>query len=131
AWPQFPQFTRALLQSGRTVVALPGGGEEAQLRDQYAGVLALEGVKLGAYGAILRRAALLVSNDTGPGHLAAAVGAPVISVLGPTKPEQWAPWGPTVTIVRRPQAAERTEWPEVDEVMQRVQALLAAAPTPA
>ena len=75
-WPQFPQFTRELLATGRQVVACPGPGEETVLREHYPGVMALEGVKLGAYGAILRRAALLVSNDTGPGHLAAAVGAP-------------------------------------------------------
>jgi heptosyltransferase-2 len=126
-WPLFPAFTRELLATGRSVVACPGSGEEAVLREQYPGVLALEGVKLGAYGAILKRAALLVSNDTGPGHLAAAVGAPVLSVLGPTKPEQWAPWGPTTSIVQRAQPPGRTAWPDVDEVMQRVSALLGSA----
>jgi ADP-heptose:LPS heptosyltransferase len=123
-WPQFPAFTRALIDSGHTVVALPGPGEEVLLREQYAGVTALEGVKLGVYGAVLQRAALLVSNDTGPGHLAAAVGAPVLSVLGPTKPEQWAPWGPTVTIVQRPQPPGAIAWPDVDEVLARVRAEL-------
>ncbi|HEY6510865.1 MAG TPA: glycosyltransferase family 9 protein [Burkholderiaceae bacterium] len=126
-WPQFPQFTRELLSTGRQVVACPGPGEEAILREHYPGVAALEGVKLGAYGAILRRAALLVSNDTGPGHLAAAVGAPVLSVLGPTKPEQWAPWGPSAHIVQRPQPAEGIVWPEVGEVMQRAVALFESA----
>ena len=116
-WPQFPDFTRALLSTGRRVVACPGPGEEALLREHYPGVVALEGVKLGAYGAILRRAALLVSNDTGPGHLAAAVGAPVISVLGPTKPEQWAPWGPTARIVQLRQPPEAIVWPTSEQVM--------------
>jgi heptosyltransferase II len=124
-WPQFPAFTRALLAAGHTVIALPGPGEEALLRDQHAGVIALEGVKLGVYGAILMRAALLVSNDTGPGHLAAAVGTRVLSVLGPTKPEQWAPWGPTVSVVQRRQPPSAIVWPEVDEVMERVRAVLA------
>ena len=128
SWPAFPTFTRALLATGTQVIACPGPGEEALLREQYPGVVALEGVKLGAYGAILRRAALLVSNDTGPGHLAAAVGAPVLSVLGPTKPEQWSPWGPSATLVRRPQPPDAIVWPEVDEVMQRTRALLQAAP---
>jgi len=126
-WPQFPQFTRGLLSTGRQVVACPGPGEEAVLREHYPGVAALEGVKLGAYGAILRRAALLVSNDTGPAHLAAAVGARVLSVLGPTKPEQWAPWGPTVSIVRRPQPPDQIVWPVVDEVMEHARPLLASA----
>jgi len=125
-WPHFPAFARALVASGRQVVACPGPGEEPLLREQYPGVLSIEGVKLGAYGAVLQRAALLVSNDTGPGHLAAAVGGRVISVLGPTKPEQWAPWGPTVTIVRRPQPPDAIAWPEVDDVMQRVHEALAS-----
>jgi heptosyltransferase-2 len=121
-WPHFPAFARALVATGRPVLACPGPGEEAVLREQYPGVIALEGVKLGTYGAMLQRAALLVSNDTGPGHLAAAVGGRVISVLGPTKPEQWAPWGPTVTIVRREQPADAIAWPDVEEVMERVRA---------
>ncbi|MCG3188594.1 MAG: hypothetical protein LKCHEGNO_00670 [Burkholderiaceae bacterium] len=122
-WPHFPAFARALLVDGRTVVACPGPGEETLLREQYPGVRCLDGVKLGVYAALLQRAALLISNDTGPGHLAAAVGARVISVLGPTKPEQWAPWGPNVTVVRREQPAGTTVWPEVDELIQRMRAL--------
>jgi heptosyltransferase II len=48
----------------------------------------------------------------------------VLSVLGPTKPEQWAPWGPSATIVRRPQADGAIVWPEVDEVMHRLRGLV-------
>jgi heptosyltransferase-2 len=62
---------------------------------------------------------MLVSNDTGPGHLAAAVGATVVSVLGPTKPEQWAPWGSCVHIIRR-----WPDWATPDEVMAKVESLL-------
>lgn len=114
-WPAFAEFTRALLSLGRDVVACPGPGEESIVTGQHPGVALLAGVRLGTYGALLRRAALVVSNDTGPAHLAAAVGAPVLSVLGPTKPEQWAPWGPTVDVIRH-----WPRWPEVDEVLERV-----------
>ncbi len=118
-WPNFPAFTRALLALGRDVVACPGPGEESLISDHHAGVKSLVGVRLGAYGGVLRRAELVIANDTGPAHLAAAVGTPLLSVLGPTLPEQWAPWGPNVEIVRR-----WPEWPSVDEVMQRTEALL-------
>lgn len=41
--------------------------------------------------AILAMARLVVSNDTGIMHVAAAVGTPVLSLFGPTDPRQWAP----------------------------------------
>ncbi len=118
-WPAFADCTRALLARGHTLVACPGPGEESIVSQQHAGVRLLAGVKLGVYGGLLRRAALVISNDTGPAHLAAAVDAPVLSVLGPTKPEQWAPWGPQVRVARR-----WPEWPGVDEVLAHTDALL-------
>jgi heptosyltransferase-2 len=123
-WPAFPAFTAQLHTRGRDVVACPGPGEESIVRDHHPGVRVLAGVDLGTYAALLRRAALVVSNDTGPGHMAAAVGTPVISVLGPTKPEQWAPWGPSVQIVRKASGG----WPELDEVLSCVDARLRLAP---
>lgn len=119
-WPHFAAFTQALLADGHQVLACPGPGEEGIIERGHPGVTMLPGVDLGTYGGLLRRAPLVVSNDTGPAHLAAAVGAPVISVLGPTKPEQWAPWGPTVHIVR---SWPEPQWPSVDDVMQRVRSL--------
>ena len=42
----------------------------------------------------LSRVDFLVSNDTGIMHVGAAVGIPVLSLFGPTDPQQWAPVGP-------------------------------------
>ena len=121
-WPGFPAYTRHLLAAGHSVVACPGPGEGSVITQEHAGVTMLQDVNLGVYGGLLRRAALVVSNDTGPAHLAAAVGARVLSVLGPTRPEQWAPWGSHVTVVRR-----WPGWPTVDEVVAQTRALLAPA----
>lgn len=120
-WPAFPEFTRRLLDQRRPVLVCPGPGDEAVVAASYPGVSVIGPVELGVYGGILKRCALMISNDTGPAHLAAAVGARVISVLGPTKPEQWAPWGPKVTLVRPPQPPGQIVWPQVDAVMQALQ----------
>ena len=44
--------------------------------------------------AILERAAVFVGNDSGLGHIAAAVGTPTLTVFGPGDPSRYHPWGP-------------------------------------
>ena len=48
----------------------------------------------------LGSASLYVGNDSGVTHLAAAAGAPVLALFGPTDPEIWAPRGPNVRVGR-------------------------------
>jgi 3-deoxy-D-manno-octulosonic-acid transferase/heptosyltransferase-1 len=50
---------------------------------------------------LYRRARLVVTTDTGPMHLAAAVGAPVVALFGPTDPARTGPYGEGHTVVRR------------------------------
>ena len=42
---------------------------------------------------LLRRTALVVGGDSGPVHLAAALGRPVVALFGPTDPARNGPWG--------------------------------------
>lgn len=48
---------------------------------------------------LLRAAALLVSGDTGPLHLAAALGTPVVGLYGPSDPARNGPWSPEDEVV--------------------------------
>ncbi len=48
---------------------------------------------------LLRLCSLLVSNDTGVMHLAAALGTPTVGLFGPNSPRHWAPIGPRATYV--------------------------------
>ena len=48
-----------------------------------------------------RRASLVVSGDTGPLHLAASVGAPLVGLFGPTRPQRNGPWRPDDESVSR------------------------------
>ncbi|MCK6552838.1 glycosyltransferase family 9 protein [Myxococcota bacterium] len=42
---------------------------------------------------------LLVSVDTGPAHVAAALGVPVVAIFGPTSPTRWGPRSPRSRVV--------------------------------
>lgn len=116
-WPAFPAFTaQAARELGLPLVVYPGPGEHAQAREQYPDATMLEGADLAVYASLLARAALVVANDTGPGHMAAALGTPVIGVLGPTTAERWAPWGPQVTVLQKPPLSDGTvDWPTPED----------------
>jgi hypothetical protein len=47
-------------------------------------------------------ARIYIGNDSGPTHLAAAAGTPVVALFGPTDPSVWAPRGPRVEIAAAP-----------------------------
>ncbi|MEW6067494.1 MAG: lipopolysaccharide heptosyltransferase I [Nitrospirota bacterium] len=49
---------------------------------------------------IMRGARFVVSNDSGPMHIAAAIGIPVFAIFGPTDPQRTGPYGNNHTIIR-------------------------------
>ena len=51
--------------------------------------------------ALSRAAALMISGDTGPLHIAAAAGAPTVSLFGPTDPHRNGPWSPDDVAISR------------------------------
>lgn len=56
---------------------------------------------------LLRHAAIVISNDSGPMHLAAAVDVPVIGIFGPTNPRKWRPWSDSGIAVTAQNCCER------------------------
>jgi ADP-heptose:LPS heptosyltransferase len=50
--------------------------------------------------AVLERLTLFITGDTGPMHLAAAMGTPVLAIFGPSLPTRYAPLSPRSKIVR-------------------------------
>lgn len=114
-WPAFPELARQLTGQGHQVVLCPGPGEEAQAQADYPAAQVLTGVDLGTYAALSQQAACTVSNDTGPGHLAAAAGGRVVSVLGPDAAPMWWVQGDKVTVLRPDQG-----WPALQDALQAI-----------
>ena len=54
--------------------------------------------------ALLARGTAFVGNDSGLGHMAAAVGLPTVTVFGPGEPERYRPWGPRAVVALAPGA---------------------------
>jgi ADP-heptose:LPS heptosyltransferase len=90
-------LVRCLRAAGRAVV-VTGTREEAGLTAQVAGpgeaALDLGGrLSFAELGRVLAGADAVVSGNTGPAHLAAAVGTPVVSLFSPVVPAaRWRPW---------------------------------------
>jgi ADP-heptose:LPS heptosyltransferase len=58
--------------------------------------------RLSVTTALLRRSAICVSNDSGPMHIAASLGLPLVSAFGPTSPIRTGPYGRPEAVVRVP-----------------------------
>jgi ADP-heptose:LPS heptosyltransferase len=72
---------------------------------------------IGFLGALMKRAAVTLCNDTGIMHIAGAVGANCCAVFGPTDPGRWKPVNDNVVAVRS--ADGRVESVEVDQMVKR------------
>lgn len=109
-WPpeRFAEVGRHLARLGYSVVLAGTLRERARCRAVAAacpGAVDLCGqTSLSELAALLRRAAVCVTNDSGSMHLAVALGRPVVSVFGPTEPMWVGPY-------RRPGAVVRAEMP--------------------
>ena len=107
-WPleRYAEVTAGLLRAHPNLhVAIPGTADErpraARLRalvpaDMRDRVHVLAGrTDLPVLAAVLQRCRLVLTNDTGVMHLAAAVGAPLVALFGPESPVRYGPRGDT------------------------------------
>lgn len=100
-WPveSFAAVATALSREGVGPVVVFGGPDERRDGEQLtrlAGcpIIDVTGeTGVGLLPALLAKAALLITNDSGPMHVAAAVGTPVVSVFGPTSAVRTGPYG--------------------------------------
>lgn len=106
-WPleRFAEVARRLTTSGRADAIVVGTAAtrplEAQLAQHAPGLLRAAGrtPDLGVLMGVLQSAAVVLSNDTGPMHLAAALGVPVVALFGASDPVVSSPLGPGPSTV--------------------------------
>jgi ADP-heptose:LPS heptosyltransferase len=97
-WPaeRHRQTVLRLTELGAKVV-VTGGPAERELTREVAGAEAVDlggDTPLDSLAAVLARASVVVTGNTGPAHLAAAVRTPVVSLFSPVVPaSRWAPYG--------------------------------------
>ena len=109
-WPpqHFADAADRLKQEYGCPVLFIGGTAE---RSDTQAVLALMRTKavdltgqtpVGLLPSLLRQAAALITNDSGPMHIAAAVGTPVVALFGPTDPRKTGPYGKGHSVLSHP-----------------------------
>jgi lipopolysaccharide heptosyltransferase II len=93
----FAALAAKLDQAGYQVWLFWGPGEReyvARLQKNIPSAQLIPETSLRQMAALLARCLLVVSNDNGPMHIAVAVGAPTVTIYGPTDPHSWNLGGP-------------------------------------
>lgn len=101
-WPplSFAVLADRLVEAGLGPVLFMGGPDERGDVAAVRGLMKSSSFDLsgtlpvGLLPSFLSKAALLITNDSGPMHVAAAAGTPVVALFGPTSPVRTGPYGP-------------------------------------
>ncbi len=112
-WPpeRFGAVARHLRdRHGLRSCVLWGSGEaplaDAVVHASSAAAVRAPATSLGDLLALSARALLVVSGDTGPAHMAAALKTPIVGLYGPTRPERNGPWDPDDVVISRAESCE-------------------------
>jgi ADP-heptose:LPS heptosyltransferase len=108
AWPleRWRELATSLVSAGRRVVVTGAGQSEREagewLREYEPSIVNLsDRTNVPQLRVVLRRAVVVVASDSSAGHLAAAEGTPVVSVMGgPSDPQQWKPLSTAGVVLR-------------------------------
>lgn len=95
----FSEIADAIVEKFGPSIVATGSQGERKLVDilqelAHTNVVNLAGrTTVGELTVLLKRALMVVSNDTGPGHIAGALGVPIVMIFGPTNPARVCPYG--------------------------------------
>lgn len=118
-WPHFPELAARL---GGVALAAWGPGEEELAK--ATGARLAPPTNLRELAQLLREAALVIGGDTGPLHLAAALGTPVVGLYGPTNPARNGPYGQLGNVVEADSTTKSMASIGVDDVMRKIREVM-------
>lgn len=118
-WEHFNELVAPLRGKGIEPIVFPSLREEALAKAACPDATILPPTTLGNFAAIAKRAQVVVANDSGVSHIAAAVGAKQITLVGVTDTNRTGPWNPDAIVL-----GENGRWPEVSEVLQTLDNVL-------
>jgi heptosyltransferase-2 len=109
-WPYWRELTDYLHSHHQQVVVCPGPNEVMLCDQRVPNAHILSGLSLSEYAAVLSFANRAIANDSGPMHLATAMGTPTLGIFGVSDPNRTRPWGGTYIGSQR-------SWPSLTEVL--------------
>lgn len=119
-WGHFAELLPVLRERGLQAVAAPLVREADAVRAVLPEATLLPPVALGVYAALARSAAVVIANDSGSSHVAAAVSARQVTIFGVTDRSRTGPWSPRAVCV-----GDNGAWPDVPAVVAAVDEALA------
>jgi lipopolysaccharide heptosyltransferase III len=118
-WPaaNFLAVAAHLAQAGVEPVFIGGASDDLA---PFAAWRSVAGAPLAEIRRMLASAALFVGNDSGPAHMAAAFGIPVVAIFGASDPDIWGPWRTAGEAVSAPGGIAAVSVAQVLEALQRL-----------
>jgi heptosyltransferase II len=120
AWPHFNDLCKPLREAGIEPLVFPSPDEVDAAKAACPDARVLPPTTLGNYAALAKHARLVVANDSGVSHIAAAVGARQITLMGVTDPARTGPWNENAVVL----GSEKEGWPEVGTVLDALKKLI-------
>ena len=113
-WPHWRALSEHLSQ--HQLIVCPGKNEEELCAELVPEATVLSGLNLSEYAAVLAEADCVIANDSGPMHIAAAVGTRTLGIFGVSDPNRTGPWGSE-------SIGSKNKWPTLSEVLEKLQDL--------
>lgn len=95
------------------------GAEEVEL-EPFRNFNTLAGAPLEEIKELLSSASLFIGNDSGPAHMAAAFGLPVVAIFGESDPAIWGPWRTAAEVVTSPEGISSVTTDQVLSALARL-----------